>query len=130
MQHETLLEKYPVITLKIGFDETTFTQAEAIVLFLKQKIEEDPIATYIAIFDHYNHTRNVNGGEIAPEIKDALNLIFCFGQKLPSPKMLAVRPRSIGVAKTDEGFVISFMEAPMSPMTEKMKQWVAAVKNS
>ena len=62
-------------------------------------------------------------------IKDAKNIVFCFGAKLPDPKMLAVRPRSIGVCETDTHFVISFMEAPNLALTKIMIDWVEELFN-
>ena len=41
--------------------------------------------------------------------------------------MLAVRPRSIGIAETVDGFVISFMEAPMALANDTMEVWVKGV---
>lgn len=124
MQSKLLLEKYPIQTLNIPFDRCAFESVDAIIEHLRGCIEADPIAGYIALFDHYAHTASRDNNEIAPEIKEAKNIIFCFGQKLPSAEMLAVRPRSIGVARTDEGFTCSFMEAPMAPMNDKMVQWI------
>ena len=43
---------------------------------------------------------------------------------LPSPAIMAVRPRSIGVAETDNGFVITFLEAPAPQINDKMEGWV------
>jgi len=75
------------------------------------------------LFDHYEHTKSI-GGEIAPDIKAAKNIVFCFGPMLPSPAIMAVRPRSIGVAETDNGFVITFLEAPAPQINDKMEGWV------
>ena len=66
--------------------------------YLKNKIETHPIATYIGEFDHYAHTASLSEGKISEAIKNAKNIICCFGKVLPKPEVLAVRPRSIGVA--------------------------------
>lgn len=71
---------------------------------------------FIGVFDHYAHTQGI-GGEIDPDIKAAVDVIFCFGFALPNPQVLAVRPRSIGVADLGDRFVVSFLEAPMPPPT-------------
>ena len=63
-------------------------------------------------------------GEINPEILDVRDVVFCFGQKLPTPQMLAIRPRSIGVAEMADKFVISFLETPMPHANEAMEAWV------
>lgn len=127
MLKEIVMEKYPVFTMEIGKDECEKESVDAIIDDFKSKIEADPIAAFIAVFDHYAHTENLPEGEISPLIKDAKNIIFCFGPKLPDPRMLAVRPRSIGVAETDDGFVVTFLEAPVPPITAKMESWVKSL---
>lgn len=122
-------EKYPVFTVELSKEETTGTSVDAIIEFLKARIDETPDAVFIAVFDHYAHTKSLPEGEIAPEILDAKNLLFCFGVKLPSPAVLAVRPRSIGIAEMADKFVITFMEAPMPRANQAMESWVEALKN-
>jgi len=122
-------EKYPVFTVELSKDETTGTSVDAIIEFLKARIDETPDAVFIAVFDHYAHTKSLPEGEIAPDILDAKNLIFCFGVKLPNPAVLAVRPRSIGIAEMADKFVITFMEAPMPRANQAMESWVKALKN-
>ena len=124
MKQSLLQEKYPVYSLELGKNETSLKNVDAIIDYLKQKVEEHPAARFIAVFDHYAHTRSVEGGEISPDIVDAKNLVFCFGMKLPSPQVLAVRPRSIGVTETKDGYVINFLEAPMPVANEAMEKWV------
>ena len=122
MKKEMVMEKYPVVTLEIGKDESLYDSTDAIIGYFKRRIEKDPFAAYIATFDHYAHTQAL-GGEIDPQIKDAKNIIFCFGPKLPDARMLALRPRSIGVAETATAFIVTFLEAPVQPMHEKMETW-------
>jgi hypothetical protein len=122
MKKEIILEKYPVVTLHIGKDECICDSADAVIGYFKERIEQDPIAAYIGTFDHYAHTKAI-GGEIDPQIRAASNIIFCFGPKLPDARMLALRPRSIGVAETETAFIVTFLEAPMQPMHEKMESW-------
>ena len=124
MLKEIVMEKYPVFTMEIGKAECRLQSVDAIIAELRAKVDADPVAAFIAVFDHYTHTKNLPGGEVSPSIKDAKNLVFCFGPKLPDPKMMAVRPRSIGVAETDAGFTLTFLEAPMPPINEKMETWV------
>ena len=114
-------EKYPVFTAELSKNEATGTSVDAIIDFFK--------AVYIGVFDHYTHTKSLPDGEIAPEILDAKNLIFCFGTKLPNPGVLAVRPRSIGIAELADKFIITFMEAPMPMANQAMESWVKALKN-
>ena len=87
------------------------------------------VATYIGIFDHYSHTSSVEGSEIAADIKDAKNIIFCFGKELLNPMVLAVRPRAIGVADMQESFVLSFLEAPNPTANEAMIKWCKSLIN-
>ncbi len=128
MDKITLQDTYPVFFLEVKKDETTFANVDEIIDFIRARAEEHPKVTYIATFDHYAHTTDI-GGEIAPDIKDAKEAVFCFGVKLPDPKMLAVRPRAIGVAETDDAFVLSFMEAPMPVANDAMTEWCQAVRN-
>ena len=130
MTKTNLLDKYPVYFLEIAKSETTFSSVDAILDFLKTKVEAHPIATYIATFDHYTHTLSLADHVIDPEIKNAKNLIFCFGKQLPNTKILAVRPRSIGVSETEKEFHIALMEAPNEQLSITMKEWVKEIRNS
>ena len=89
-------------------------------------VHEIPVLTFI--FDHYAHTCQLPDGHVGEGIRAAKNVIFCFGLALPSPEVLAVRPRSIGVAETDHGFVISFMEAPMPIANAAMEDWANGLR--
>ena len=60
----------------------------------------------------------------------AVDIIFCFGFAIPTPQMLAVRPRSIGIADMGDKFVISFLEAPMQPANQAMEAWTIALRNA
>lgn len=124
MKQITVLEKYPVFTLEINKNETSYQNVDAILAYLKAQIEAHPIAVYIGEFDHYSHTSSLSEGKIAEEIVDAKNIICCFGKVLPKPEVLAVRPRSIGVAELADSFVVSFMEAPNPEANAAMEKWV------
>jgi len=128
MKQMMLQEKYPVYVLEVAKDETTFGSVDEVLDFLKGKIDAHPKVAYIATFDHYAHTESI-GGEIAGDIRAAKNIVFCFGVKLPKPGVLAVRPRSIGVADMGDRFVITFMEAPMPMANDAMQEWAKAVAN-
>lgn len=127
MKQTLLQEKYPVFVAEIGKDETDCKNVDDVVTYLKAKIAEKEKVQFIGVFDHYAHTKNI-GGEIAAEIVGAVDVIFCFGLALPNPQVLAVRPRSIGVADLGSKFVISFMEAPMKPANEAMEAWVKGLR--
>ncbi len=128
MTKSNFMDKYPVHTLEIPKNETTFTSVDAIIEDYKSKIEAHKIATYISVFDHYSHTQSICG-EINSDILDAKNIIFCFGAALPNTKMLAIRPRSIGVAEMKDSFMIEFMEAPKEQLQELMVTWTKSLLN-
>ncbi len=129
MKQITVMEKYPVFTIEISKDETTYKNIDEIIEYLKAQIEAHPVATVIGVFDHYAHTSSLEVGEIADTIKGAKNLICCFGKVLPKPEVLAVRPRSFGVADMGDGFVVSFLEAPNPDANNAMEKWVKAIAN-
>ena len=127
MKQITVMEKYPVFTLEIGKNETSYKNIDGIFTYLKEQIAAHPIATYIGEFDHYAHTSSLEAGEISDKIKDAKNLICCFGKKLPKPEILAVRPRAIGVAEMEDSFVVSFLEAPNPEANAAMEKWAKGI---
>ena len=129
MKQIIIMEKYPVFTMEINNNETSYKSVDEILAYLKEKISSHPIATYIGEFDHYTHTSNLEVGEINPEILDAKNIILCFGKVLPKAEVLAVRPRSIGVAKLSDKFVVSFLEAPNPDANSAMESWVKDIAN-
>ncbi len=128
MKQSLLQEKYPVFTLEVERDETDFESVDAIVAYLKDRIEGHKVARFIAVFDHFAHTQSLPEGQIGEGILAAKNIVFCFGLTLPEPRVLAVRPRSIGVAETEAGFVITFMEAPMPVANKAMEEWAKAIR--
>jgi hypothetical protein len=121
-------EKYPLFRLERPKSQMKLKNVDEIIAFLKEEITVHPVATYVGIFDHYAHTKSLKEGEIAEEIIDAKNILFCFGKELPVPEVLAIRPRSIGVCETKESFVVSFMEAPNPAANESMKAWIGALE--
>ncbi len=123
MQKSIFLERYPIYSLEIKKEESKFATLNEIISNLEEKINTHPVAKFIATFDHYEHTTSLENGEVAQNIKDAQNVIFCFGPKLPNPQMLAVRPRSIGVVEMEDSFVISFLEAPNEKFHDTMENW-------
>jgi hypothetical protein len=130
MNQKIIMEKYPVSELSIAKIDTTYANVDEVIAFLKEKIDGHPIATYIATFDHYTHTKSLGEhGEISADILDAKNIICCFGKQLPKAEMLAIRPRAIGVAEMNESFVVSFMDAPNPQAHEAMSSWVKSIAN-
>ncbi|MBB4287397.1 DUF6858 family protein [Roseospira goensis] len=128
MRQYTLQEKYPVYHMELPFAETSMRSVDDIVAYYRTRIDEDVKAAFISVFDHYAHTKTI-GGEIAPAIRAAKNIVFCFGVKLPGPDVLAVRPRSIGVAELDDRFEITFLEAPMPVANTAMEMWTRGLRD-
>jgi hypothetical protein len=128
MKRTLLHEKYPIFVAEIAKTETRYPTVDALVEHYKARIAENPKVKFIGVFDHYAHTRSL-GGDIAPGIEAAVDVIFCFGFALPSAQMLAVRPRSIGIADMGDTFIVSFMEAPMQPANQAMEAWTLGLRN-
>ncbi|MDD2740743.1 MAG: hypothetical protein PHV02_00585 [Rhodocyclaceae bacterium] len=129
MKQTLLQEKYPIFVTEIGKSETTYQTVEALVAYYQAKIAENPKVHFIGVFDHYAHTRKIEG-PIVEGMSAAVDVIFCFGFAIPTPQMLAVRPRSIGIAEMGDKFVISFMEAPMQPANQAMEAWTLGLRNA
>ena len=129
MTKTILMDKYPIFSLEVNKDESTFKTVDEIIEHLKSLVDSHPVAKYIATFDHYAHTSSMQDGVINDEIKDAKNLIFCFGKQLPSTKILAVRPRSIGVSELENSFVIDFLEVPNEQLHVVTEGWAKSVAN-
>ena len=122
MQKTIFMDKYPVYTLTLDKSEITYKNVDEIVAYFKSKIEAHPIAKFIAVFDHYSHTKALNG-TIMEGLLDAQNVIFCFGPAIPNTKIVAVRPRSVAICELERAFVIEFIEAPKEEMHALMEKW-------
>jgi len=127
MKKMTLMDKYPIVSHEIKKDTTNLQTVDAVIAQLKSFIQEHPVAKYIAVFDHYEHTSNLGEDLIAKEILDAKNIIFCFGKQIPTTKILAVRPRTIGVCELKDSFMIDFMEAPNEQLQKTLEKWVGSL---
>lgn len=127
MKKVMFMDKYPVYTLELDKKEVEQKRVCDIMEYFKVKIDAHPTATFIAIFDQYSHTKSLNG-EINPEIKDVQNIIFCFGNAIPNTRVMAARPRSIGVCEMEDKFIVEFLEAPKEQMHEVMESWAKGLK--
>ena len=127
MEQMTLMDKYPVFTKKIAKENTSFKNIDEIIAYLKERMDTDPVAIFIGIFDHYTYTSGLEVHEIADNILDAKNIMCCFGDKLLLPQITAIRPRSFGVVLTTDGFVVSFLQAPSPVANAKMVEWVDGI---
>lgn len=122
-------EKLPVTGVDIGKSETRHTSAAEIANFFKACIADTSRVGFIATFNHLAHTKAI-GGEIAPEIRAAIKVLFCCGHALPNPQVLAAHLCSIGIADMGDRFVGSVMDAPMTPASEAMQAWTLALRNA
>ncbi|MGB5833732.1 MAG: DUF6858 family protein [Thiohalocapsa sp.] len=129
MKQTLLHEKYPLFVMELRRDETAFDSVGAICGYFRRRIEARRCGRFIDVFDHLAHTCALPEGSVGEDILAAKNVIFCFGIALPNPQVLAVRPRSIGVAETSQGFVITFMEAPMPIANAAMEDWAEALRS-
>ena len=123
MQQTLRQDTYSVYCLEIAPEETPFATVEEIAGYFRERIEAHRSARFIAEFDHYAHTKSLPEGQVDEEILGARNLVFCFGIALPDPRALAVRPRSIGIAQTRSGFLVTFLETPMPIANTAMEDW-------
>lgn len=124
MEFISFKDTYPVYVREIPEGNYSI---DSIIEILKNNIKQHPFAEFIAVFDHYALTTKIEGHVLSEDILGAKDLIFCFGKELPVPEMLAIRPRSIGIAKIKNGFTISFMQAPNEKATQSMIEWVDAL---
>lgn len=130
MEQRVFYATYPVFVLRVRKSETDLTGVDAIAAHFRSRIEDHRCARFIAVFDHYAHTRSLSEGEIAEEILDAKNVVFCFGVSIPDPEILALRPRSIGIAELRDAFVVSFLETPMPLVNSAMEAWAGEILRS
>jgi hypothetical protein len=130
MKQTVLQETFPIYVLEIAREETPFSSVDAVCGYFRACIEAHPSAVFIAEFDHFEHTRSLPDGRIGEGIRAARNLVFCFGITLPNPQALATRPRSIGIAETDKGFVVTFIESPMPVANAAMEDWAMRLRQS
>ena len=129
MQELLFKNEYPIFTMTLKKSETSFSTVKEIIDELQTKVIAHPVATYVGLFDHYQHTSCLDDGQISTEITDAQNILFCFGKELLVPEMLAVRPRSIGVAERNGDFVLSFLKAPNPVANDAMVMWTESLRN-
>jgi hypothetical protein len=127
MKRSMLLDTHPMLATKILKSEMKYTTIDDIVNHFKKKIEENPEAVFITLFDHYAHTQSLNG-EIREDILDAKNLLFCFGHGIKNIEILAFRPKSIAICEVEDAFVFEFLETPRPEVNNWISSWIKELK--
>jgi hypothetical protein len=127
MEQRIEYETLPVFVLDIPKSETDLKDADAVVAHFRARIEAHRCARFLGVFDHFSHTRSMSDGEIVNDIEDARCVVFCFGMSIPQPEILALRPRSIGIAVLRDRFVVTFLEPPMPVANSAMESWALAI---
>ena len=130
MQEHTKLESIPVFSLEMGKSETVYRDVDQIIACLEARIEAHEMARFVAVFDHYGHTKGLDDGQIDAAILDAKSIVFCFGITLPDPQAMAFRPRAIGVVELEDRFVISFLQGPMPVANVVTETWVRSLADN
>ena len=128
MKQKIFKDKYHIFEIKFTKDELKYSSVDEIISAIKNKIDANDVIKYIDIFDHYEHTKSVDG-VINPDIKNGKNIIFCFGKEIPTPEVFAVRPRSIGVIELEDHFIVNFLEAPNEQANVAMENIVKSLKD-
>lgn len=127
MKQKIFKDKYHIFEIEFEKNELSYKNVDEILDVLKLKIDNHDVVTYIAKFNQYEQTTRVNG-VIREDIKDAKNIIFCFGKEIPTPEVLAVRPRAIGVCELKDSFVVNFLEAPNEQANVVMEKMIKSLK--
>lgn len=128
MKQKIFKDKYHIFEIEFSKSELKYKNVNEILAALKDKIDAHPVIAYIATFDQFAQTKRVEG-TIRPDIKDAKNIVFCFGKEIPTPEVLAVRPRAIGVCELEDLFVVNFLEAPNEQANVIMEDIIKSLKN-
>jgi hypothetical protein len=126
--NKTLKNAYPVQVAEISKEECRFDTVDAIVGYIREAIDQHPVAIDLGVFDHYAHTTSFADHTIHEPILGATLVIFCFGKDLPSSEIPAVRPRSISVVEEKDRFIVSFLDAPNPQAHETMTKWVKSLR--
>jgi len=129
MKRSILLDTHPMYAMTILKSEMALNTLPEIIDYFKEKVEENPEAVFITVFDHYAHTKELNG-QIMEGLLNAQNFIFCFGHTIKNIDILAFRPKSIAIAETEESFTFEFLETPRPEVNAWMTSWIKGlVKN-
>lgn len=122
MQKTIFMDKYPVFTLTLDKSEIRYKNVGEIVAYFKAKIEAHPIAQFIAVFDHYSHTKALNGAIMEGLLMRKMSF-FVLDLPFQIQKLLRFAPRSVAICELENAFVIEFIEAPKEEMHALMETW-------
>jgi len=128
MTRSILLDTHPMYAIKFLKNEMKFSDITQIVNHFKEKIKENPEGVFITLFDHYSHTKSLNG-TILEGVVDARNLLFCFGHTIKNIEILAFRPKSIVICELKDSFVFEFLETPRPEVNAWIQSWIKDLKD-
>ena len=117
----------PVFHREVDKAGTGLRGGDEVVRLLASRIDAHPLARFVAIYDHYGHTRSLDGGYVDPGLRGVRSLVFCFGRTWPGPACMALPPRSTGVCELSDRFVITFAEAPRPVANLAMERWAESI---
>jgi hypothetical protein len=129
MTRSILLDTHPMYAMKILKSEIRYSDISQIIEHFKAKIVENPEAVFITVFDHYAHTKSLDGN-ILEGVLDAKNLLFCFGHSIKNIEILAFRPKSIAMCELEDSFVFEFLETPRPEVNEWISSWIKELKKN
>jgi hypothetical protein len=90
---------------------------------LLRQIEEHPRARLVAVFDLLEHAWE-SGSAILPELRGVKQVIVCFGGEILDAEALVLRPHTISVVETTDGFAVHYMETQVADFDEAMAKWL------
>jgi len=123
MKRTILLNTHPMYSIEFLKSEIKYSNINEIIEHFKRKIEDNQYGIFITTFDHYAHTKNING-EILDTIVNARNLLFCFGETIKNIEILAFRPKSIAICELQDSFILEFLETPMPEINLWIQSWI------
>ncbi len=106
--------RYPAMIPELEKSDRICQTVEDVGDYFRARIAENPKTQFIGVFDHFAHTRKIGGDWGGKSIREfARRRASSSASRSPHPQILALRPRSTGVADMGDRFVVSFMEAPV-----------------
>ena len=128
MKKTILFDIHPMYSLEILKSETTLIGIDQIIEHLKTRISENPEGVFITVFNHYQHTQEIDG-RIMDGVVAAKNLLFCFGHSINDIPTLAFRPKSIAIIETKNSFILEFLETPRPEVNAWIQSWIKEIWN-